>query len=140
MLLLILQVRLNEDELSLVHGQAGAATYEQYRAWLAGAAGWGLIDATQSDELGTAGLQIIASMPGSTVGGAALGLDRLLDAVPVGAIVAVSLQVLQEPEPVRQGAFMIRAPKCSMCRYPDGLHAADCPRAARPATVGLSQT
>ena len=136
MLLLILQVRLGDDEIPLVHGPAGAATYEQYRTWLAGVGDWGLIDATQSDETGTSGLQIIASMPGSTVEGANLGLERLFARVPVGEIVAVSLQVLKEPEPVRQGAFVIRAPKCSMCRYPDGLHAADCPRAGRAAQAG----
>jgi hypothetical protein len=136
MLLLILQVRLGEDELPLVRGAAGAATYELYGAWLAHAADWDLIDATQSDELGTSGLQIIASMPGPTLDGANLGLQRLFGDVPVGEIVAVSLQVLKEPEPVRQGAFVIRAPKCSMCRYPDGLHAADCPRAGRVTAVG----
>ena len=134
--MLILQVRLSDDELPLVRGAAGAVTYEQYRAWLAGAGAWGLIDATQSDETGTSGLQIIASMPGATVAGAGLGLERLFGEVPVGEIVTVSLQVLAEPEPVRQGAFEIRAPKCSMCRYPDGLHAADCPRAGRVAAVG----
>lgn len=133
MLLLILQVRLSDDDLPLVRGPAGSAAYERYRAWLADAADWGLIDATQSDELETSGLQIIASMPGSTLDGANLGLERLFGHLPIGEIVAVSLQVLEEPEPVRQGAFVIRAPKCSLCRYPDGLHAADCPRAGRAA-------
>lgn len=136
MLLLILQVRLSEDELPLVHGPAGASTYERYRGWLADAADWSLIDATQSDDLGTSGLQIIASMSGPTLEGAPLGFERLFNDVPIGEIVAVSLQVLEEPEPVRQGAFLIRAPKCSMCRYPDGLHAADCPRAGRAAEAG----
>ena len=133
MLLLILQVRLDEDELPLVRGTAGASAYEKYRAWLAAPADWDLIDATQSDDLGSCGLQIIASKRGSTLDGAALGLEPLFGCVPLGEIVAVSLQVLQEPEPVRQGAFSIRASKCSICRYPDGLHAADCPRARQMA-------
>ncbi len=138
MLLLIFQVRLGEDELPLVRGAAGAATYEKYRGWLAAAAEWDLIDATQSDDLGPSGLQIIATKRAATLDGAALGLERLFGGPPVGEIVAVSLQVLQEPEPVRQGAFVIRAPKCSMCRYPDGLHAADCPRAGRAAQAGTA--
>ena len=136
MLLLILQAQLGTDELPLVRGAAGATTYEKYRGWLAAAAEWDLIDATQSDDLGSSGLQIIASKQGSTLERATLGLERLFGEVPTGQIVAVSLQVLQEPEPVRQGAFLIRAPKCSMCRYPDGLHAADCPRAGRTAAAG----
>jgi len=135
-LLLILQVRLSQDELPLVHGSAGGATYEKYRAWLADAADWSLIDATLAEDLGPSGLQIIASMSGAGLDGATLGLQRLFDEVPVGEIVAVSLQVLEEPHVVRQGALLIRAPKCSMCRYPDGLHAADCPRAGRGAEVG----
>ena len=136
MLLLILQVRLGEDELSRVHGPAGAATYEQYRAWLARAANWDLIDATLADDLGPSGLQIIASMPGPTLERSTLGLEPLFADVPMGEIVAVSLQVLEEPAPMQQGAFLIRGPKCSMCRYPDGLHAADCPRASRSAQPG----
>ncbi len=134
MLLLIMQVRLTEDEWPQVRGPAAVATYEDYRAWLAGSGAWGLIDATVAQDLGPTGLQIIASMPGPSLGGASLGLERLFDDVPVGEVVAVSLQVLHEPAPVRQGAFAIRAPKCSLCRYPDGLHAADCPRHA--VTVG----
>lgn len=131
MLLLILQVRLTEDELSLVRGSAGAATYERYRVWLAEAADWSLIDATLGED--RSGLQIIASMPGTCLDGATLGLQRLFDEVPVGDVVTVSLQVLEQPPATRQGALLIRAPKCSMCRYPDGLHAADCPRRATAA-------
>lgn len=130
-LLLILQVGLAEDESARMRGSAGALAYEEYRGWLAGAADWSLIDATMSQELGASGLQIIASMPGASLQGVTLGLERLFDRVPVGEIVAVSLQVLEEPAAVRQGALLIRAPKCSICRYPDGLHAADCPRAER---------
>jgi hypothetical protein len=135
-LLLILQVRLGKDELPLVRGAAGATTYENYRKSLMAAADWQLIDATHSDDLGSSGLQIIASKRGPTLDGVSLGLERLFGEVPVGEIVAVSLQVLHEPEPVHQGAFLIGAAKCSMCRYPDGLHAADCPRAGRTAETG----
>lgn len=132
-LLLILQVRLTEDELPQVRGRAGVATYEAYRAWLAEAAEWDLIDATLAEDLGPSGLQIIASMRGASLEGTTLGLQQLFDDVPLGEIVTVSLQVLEEPPAMRQGALLIRAPKCSMCRYPDGLHAADCPRRAEPA-------
>ncbi len=128
MLLMILQVRLTEEELPRVHGPAAAATYEHYRAWLADAADWTLIDATRAQGHEPTGLQIIASTPGASLEGATLGLQSVFDAVPVGQVVAVSLQVLEQPTATRQGAFAIRAPKCSICRYPDGLHAADCPR------------
>lgn len=137
MLLLILQVRLAEDELPQVRGRAGAATYDAYKAWLAAAADWDLIDATLAEDLGPSGLQIIASMRGASIEGTTLGLEHLFDDVPIGEVVAVSLQVLEEPPAMRQGALLIRAPKCSMCRYPDGLHAADCPRRGSAAETAV---
>lgn len=120
----------------LVRGSAGAATYEKYRRWLADAADWSLTDATLAEDIAPSGLQVIASMPGAGLDGTRLGLQCIFDEVPVGTVAAVSLQVLEDPPPMRQGALLIRAPKCSMCRYPDGLHAADCPRGGRVAEAG----
>ncbi len=127
MLLLILQVRLTEDEWVQVRGPAAAATYEGYRACLARGADWALHDVTLAQGHGPTGLQIIASKPESSLERVTLGLQRLFDEVPFGQIVAVSLQVLDEPPVERPGAYPTRIRKCSICRYPDGLHAVDCP-------------
>lgn len=130
MLLLILQVTLTADEWPQVSGTAAAGTYEDYRGWLAGAANWGLHDATYAQDLGPTSLQIIASKPGESLEGATLELQRLFDEVPLGQVVAVSLQAHEEP-PEREWTYPTPARKCSICRYPDGLHAVDCPRATR---------
>ncbi len=128
MLLLILQVRLTADEWLQVRGPTAAAAYEDYRVCLAGAADWALIDVTLAQGGGPTGLQIIASKAESSLEGTTLGLQHIFDDVPFGQIVAVSLQVLEEPTAARQGAYPTRLRKCSICRYPDGLHADDCPR------------
>lgn len=128
MLLLIQQVRLTEDEQPRVRGEAAADTYEAYRAWLSGAGDWSLHDVTLAQGSGATDLQIMASKREPSLEGATLGLDRLFDGVPVGQVVAVSLQVLDEPPAADQRAYPTPVRKCSICRYPDGLHAADCPR------------
>src|ERR1700742_1780216 len=96
MLLLILQIKLAEDELPKVSGPASAATYEDYRACLADAANWALHDVTLAQDQGPTGLQIIASKAESSLDGVTLGLQRVVDDIPHGQIVAVSLQVLSE--------------------------------------------
>lgn len=128
MLLLIQQIRLTEDERQKARGEAAAATYEDYRAWLSSAGDWSLHDVTLAQGNGAADLQVMASKRESSLEGATLGLQRLFDAVPVGQVVAVSLQVLDAPPAADHRAYPTPVRKCSICRYPDGLHAADCPR------------
>lgn len=135
MVRLVVRIRLTPAEWRLLDEPLGGASLaSDLYAWLAGsAAGWRVNpELGRSRGEGDWDVEIYASKPG-ILAGARLGLERLIDTIPVGEV--VQLVVTQDFDRLREsateprhGAFPGPGSVCPICQYPGGTHSRTCPR------------
>jgi|ERR1700733_10006089 len=135
MIRLVVRVRLAPAEWRLFEEPLrGASAATDLYAWLAGSpAGWQVNpELTRSRGQADWDVEIYASKPG-VLAGARLGLERLIETIPVGEV--VEFVVTQDFDRLRESATERRheafpgpGSVCPVCQFPAGSHSRTCPR------------